>query len=183
MTTTDFRSLHGKEGGKDMRYTGFLDTLLTRGHSWRCVRAFTLVELITVVALIATLSAIGVPTYSGYIDRGRNATAMVDIQDMSTAIARFQAENGTPPNTLAQAGFPNAVDPWGRPYQYIRIAGIDPEPHGVRKDHSVHPLNEDFDLFSVGKDGQSVAPLTADVSWDDIVRANNGRFIGLGSEY
>jgi general secretion pathway protein G len=166
-----------------MRYAGFLNALLIRSHSLKCVRAFTLVELMIITALIATLSAIGVPTYNGYIDRGRNTTAMVDIQEMGTRIASFQAENGRPPNTLAEAGLGSPLDPWGRPYRYIRIAGIVPEPAGVRKDHSVHPLNEDFDLFSVGKDGQSVAPLTADISWDDIVRANNGRFIGLGSEY
>ncbi len=166
-----------------MRYTGFLSALLTRGHSLKCARAFTLIELLIIMAITGTLAAIGVPSYNGYIDKGRNATAMADIADMQVAIARFQAENGAPPNTLAQAGFPNRLDPWGRPYQYIRIAGIDPEPHGVRKDHSVHPLNSDFDLYSMGKDGQSVAPLTSDISWDDIVRANNGRFIGLGSDY
>jgi general secretion pathway protein G len=45
------------------------------------------------------------------------------------------------------------------------------------------PINSDFDLYSVGKDGQSQDPLTAPVSRDDIVRANNGRFVGLASTY
>jgi general secretion pathway protein G len=166
-----------------MRYVGFFNALLIRGHSWRCVRGFTLIELLFIVAIMGTLAAIGVPTYSGYIDKGRNATAMVDIGDMQVGIARFRAENGRQPNTLAEAGFANPLDPWGRAYRYLRIEGIVPEPPGVRKDHSVHPLNSDFDLYSMGKDGASVAPLTSDISWDDIVRANNGRFVGLGSEY
>ena len=35
----------------------------------------------------------------------------------------------------------------------------------------------------MGKDGASLGPLTAKESRDDIVRANDGRFIGLASEY
>lgn len=35
----------------------------------------------------------------------------------------------------------------------------------------------------MGADGASVSPLTAKSSRDDIVRANNGRFVGLASTY
>jgi len=45
------------------------------------------------------------------------------------------------------------------------------------------PVNTDFDLYSMGKDGKSRAPFTAKASHDDIVRANDGKFIGLVSEY
>ena len=166
-----------------MRYTNFLDTLLIRGHSQKCNRAFTLVELLIVMAIAATLGAIAVPSYNGYIDKARNATAGADIVEIGLVIARFQAERGRPPNSLAEAGVTTLLDPWGRPYQYLRIAGIDPEPHGVRKDHHVHPLNTDFDLYSMGKDGDSQAPLTAHASHDDIIRANDGRFVGLASDY
>ena len=102
---------------------------------------------------------------------------------MELVIARFQAERGSLPNTLAQAGVSTLLDPWGRPYQYLVIWGVVPEPHGVRKDHHVHPLNTDFDLYSMGKDGVSQAPLTAQASHDDIIRANDGRFVGLASDY
>ena len=167
-----------------MRYTNFLETLLIRGHSQKCVRAFTLVELLVVIAIAATLGAIAVPSYNGYIDKARNGTAAADIVDISLRITGFQAENGSPPNTLAQAGVTTLLDPWGRPYQYLRIVGVlPPNDPQVRKDHSVHPLNTDFDLYSMGKDGDSKAPLTAKASYDDIIRANNGRFVGLASEY
>lgn len=166
-----------------MRYTDFLDTLLILGQSQRRVRAFTLVELLLVIAILGTLSAIAVPSYNNYIDKGRNATAMADIGEMQLLIARFQAERGSLPNTLAQAGVSTLLDPWGRPYQYLIIAGVNPEPPGVRKDHHVHPLNTDFDLYSMGKDGVSQAPLTAQASHDDIIRANDGRFVGLASDY
>ena len=53
----------------------------------------------------------------------------------------------------------------------------------VRKDKNLNPLNTDFDLYSLGEDGASASPLTAKNSRDDIVRANNGAYIGLGEDY
>lgn len=45
------------------------------------------------------------------------------------------------------------------------------------------PINSDYDLYSKGKDGKSQKPLTAAASRDDIVRAGNGAFVGLASDY
>ncbi len=58
-----------------------------------------------------------------------------------------------------------------------------PPPQGARRDRFLVPINTYYDLYSVGKDGASVAPLTAGPSKDDIVRANDGGFIGLGRLY
>ncbi len=138
------------------------------------IRGFTLVELLIAMAIVGTMGAIAVPSYNNYIDKARNGTAMVDIRDMELVIVRFQAERGALPNTLAQAGL-SQLDPWGRPYVYTI--------GGVRKDKNTHPLNTDFDLYSMGKDGKSQAPLTAKESHDDIIRANNGEFVGLASDY
>ena len=52
-----------------------------------------------------------------------------------------------------------------------------------RKDRFLNPLNNDFDIYSMGRNEATKKPLTAKASWDDIVRANNGEFIGLGSKY
>jgi len=185
MTTTDFGSLHGKEGGKDMRYAGFSNTLLIRGHSWRCVRGFTLIELLFIVAIIGTLAAIGASTFSGYIDKGRNATAMVDIGDMQVGIARFRAERGRLPVSLAEAGFPNALDPWRNPYQYTVLEGLDKHDFDAkaRWNKFEKPLNPDYDLGSSGKDGLTMPKITHWESYDDIIRASGGRYVGLALEY
>ena len=45
------------------------------------------------------------------------------------------------------------------------------------------PVNSDYDLYSKGKDGKSQTPFTAKASQDDIVRANDGSFLGLVSDY
>ena len=51
------------------------------------------------------------------------------------------------------------------------------------KDGKLNPINGGFDLWSSGDGGKSSGPLAAAVSRDDIVRANNGTFIGLGEDY
>ena len=53
----------------------------------------------------------------------------------------------------------------------------------ARKDRFLVPINSDFDLYSMGKDGQSVSPLTAQKSHDDIIRANDGGYYGLASNF
>jgi general secretion pathway protein G len=53
----------------------------------------------------------------------------------------------------------------------------------MRKDKNLVPINSEYDLYSVGPDGDSVPPLTAQPSRDDIVMANDGKFIGLASDY
>ena len=69
----------------------------------------------------------------------------------------------------------------GNPYEYL--AFVSDQPGKVRKDHALHPLNSTYDLYSKGKDGASQAPLTAQASRDDVIRANDGSFFGLASTY
>ena len=56
-------------------------------------------------------------------------------------------------------------------------------PSQPRKDRFLHPINSDYDLYSMGKDGQSMEPLTAQKSHDDVIRANDGSFVGLAVEF
>ena len=52
-----------------------------------------------------------------------------------------------------------------------------------RMDRFLHPINSDYDLYSMGKDGETVLPLTARKSHDDVIRANDGSFVGLAVEF
>lgn len=168
-----------------MRYADFINTRLIGGRSEKRVKALTLVELLLVIAILGTLGAIALPVYTNYIDKARNSAAIADIRGIESEIIKFQAERGMPPDTLAQAGLPTQLDPWGNPYQYLRLLGVPQHAlHGNwRRDRFTNPLNTDFDLYSMGKDGKSAPALTAKDSHDDIVRANNGAFLGLASEY
>lgn len=145
---------------------------------------FTLAELLLAVAIIGVLAAIAYPSYVQYVDKARNAIAVSDIAMISQVIARFEALNNRLPDNLAEVHMDGFLDPWGHSYQYLRIAGAGLKGKGgLRKDKSLVPINSDYDLYSKGKDGDSVAPLTAKSSRDDIVRANNGSYIGLAADY
>ncbi len=145
----------------------------------------TLIELLLVVAIMGTLGAIAVPTYSNYIDKARNSAAIADIRVIEGGIVRFQAEHGRLPDTLAEAGIKTSLDPWGHPYWYTRIAGLSTKEMDAkcRWDKYEKPLNHDFDLYSMGKDGETKPKITHKDSHDDIIRANAGAYLGLASEY
>jgi general secretion pathway protein G len=145
-------------------------------------QGFTLIELMVVVAIIGTLGAIAVPNYLGYIETAKFSKVIADLKGVELAAFSFQAENGRFPATLVEAGLGNPVDPWGNPYVYYPMDNV-PAGVKVRKDKSLHPVNTDFDLYSMGKDGKSVAPFTAKASQDDIVRVNDGAYIGLVATY
>jgi len=143
---------------------------------------FTLVEVLIVVALILTIAAIALPYLSSTLDEARYAKAVADIHTLQDAINADQLQNGVFTDSLATIGFGYLVDPWGNPYQYLNHATM----HGngqARKDRFLVPLNTDYDLYSMGKDGQTASPLTAQVSQDDIIRANDGSYVGLASLY
>ena len=138
-----------------------------------------------VVAIIGMLSGLALPAYNGYRERVQSAEAATDIQGLSVMAKAFGSEFGSYPAQLFQAV--QAVidqDPWGNPYRYLRIEGAPQSVMGqTRKDKNLVPINSDFDLYSAGADGDTVPPLTAPVSEDDIIRASDGAFVGLAEEY
>ncbi len=143
---------------------------------------FTLVELLIVVAIIGTAAAIGAPMYGRALDAARVAKAIGDIKGMSNSIVMHQLITGSLPNNLNQAGLDQMRDPWGRPYAYLRIDNLKGK-GSVRKDHQLNPINSDFDLYSVGKDGETKLQVSNKDSLDDIIRAHDGGFIGLALNF
>jgi general secretion pathway protein G len=148
-------------------------------------RAFTLIELLIAVAVIALLGVIAVPVYVEHVDEARINTAKTDIKLISLLIERHRTINNQRlPDKLEDLTDPVPLDPYGNGYQYLRIEGAGLKGKGkLRKDKNLNPLNTDYDLYSMGKDGDTKLPLTAKPSRDDIVRASNGAFVGLAIDY
>ena len=144
--------------------------------------AFSVIELLLVIALIATLAAIAVPSYFAALEQARITRAVADIHNIELEIKVFTLTQGRQPVDLSEVGADIFIDPWGHPYVYTDLSAIKGKGK-ARKDRFLNPLNSDFDLYSLGEDGASSTPLTAKASRDDIVRANDGAFIGLASEY
>lgn len=208
-------------------------------HSTHCreQQGFTLIELMIAVTIVVALAGLAIPNYLGYLDKARLARCIAEIRYIERAIDSYEASNESLPNTLADVGAGDMVDPWGNPYEYLNIAALTLpgggggngnaggaggggggaggaggggghgsggghktsywfEPDSAyaagagngsagkpRKDRFLHPINSDYDLYSMGKDGESVEPLTAKKSHDDVIRANDGSFVGLAVEF
>ena len=143
--------------------------------------ALTLIELVIVVAILVTATGLGVPAVLRYRDNSRIVQAIADIRTLDQDIAIEESSRGSLPASLAGIGRGSFRDPWGRPYQYLITAGA-----GVgqdRRDRLFKPLNTDYDLYSRGKDGQTQQRLDQRQSLDDVVRALNGAYVGLASEF
>lgn len=138
---------------------------------------FSLLELMLVMGIVGVLAAMAVPRVSEHQREKARTEAILDIRLISTELMGYYPL----PATLADIGRDQDLDPWGNPYQYVPIQGTGKG--SFRKDKYLVPLNSDFDLYSMGPDGASVSPLTSPVSHDDIIRASNGGFVGLATEY
>jgi len=120
-------------------------------------RAFTLIELLLVLVILATLAALVVPKYAGQSQKAKLKAAAVDISNIEGAIDTFEIGCGRFPTTeeglqalvqppmsvkgwegpYLKRGMPK--DPWDNPYIY-RYPG----------QHNVNG----YDLYSFGPDGQ-----------------------------
>ena len=144
-------------------------------------RGFTLLELMLVVFLVGVLIAIALPSYNGYRNRVRNAQAMTEISAMASLVALYERDNRAYPDSLADIGQSGKLDPWGAPYVYYNV---DKNGRGhARKDHALNPINTDFDFYSPGPDGKTKPQVSQKDSLDDLIRANNGRFVGVAADF
>jgi general secretion pathway protein G len=147
-------------------------------------RGLTLIELLLALAIGCILAVIAVPAYQGYIADTLINQAILDIHGLEPAIQRYEFDQGHLPDSLADIGAGSKTDPWGNPYQYLRIKGADLKGKGQqRKDKNLVPVNSDYDLYSMGPDGDSNPPFTAKSARDDIVRCRNGQWVGVAEEY
>jgi general secretion pathway protein G len=149
----------------------------------RCVsQGFTVIELVLTLAIIGALGLLASASYNSYIERTRVYKAAVDIGSLQMDIKQYEVDNRVLPDDLAAIGRATKLDPWGRPYVYVNLQGK--KGHGsARKDHKLNPLNSDYDLYSLGKDGVSKPQITQKESLDDVIRAHDGAFIGLASNF
>ena len=140
---------------------------------------FTLLELTVVTMIVGTLATLVAPSVQGVRRRAANAAAATDIRIIQAELAVYIFENREPPVSLAVIGRASTLDPWGIPYVYTVITN----PGSARKDRFLVPLNSDYDLYTMGADGESSLPLSPPVSHDDVLRALDGAFVGLAEDF
>lgn len=119
--------------------------------------AFTLLEIMLVVAIISLILGAAMVAFRGKLEFAQSTRARADIQSISSSLLVYQAKNGFLPTT--EQGLQALVtrpdteprprewtkqadsvprDPWGSEYHYLR-----PGKHNV----------EGYDLYSAGPDG------------------------------
>lgn len=150
------------------------------------MNGFTILELLIALVIVGIIASVAIPMYSDYVEELRVTEAITEIKEIEVQLQRFYSETGRYPDDLTQINLDSrlAFDPWDSAYQFLNIENSTKKGKGgLRKDKNLNPLNSDYDLYSMGKDQNSKGPLTAKPSHDDIVRARNGGFVGLATEF
>ena len=185
--------IHRRLHSNICRFTGVVQTVCSRIKQKVFYCGFTFVELLVLVVIVGTLATIAIPAGLSHIEKARIVRAIGEIRGLEKDIMVYEGNHETLPDTLNDVGRGTLKDPWGNSYEYLKIAGASVPEGGnrgggsimdeVRKDRLLVPVNSDYDLYSKGKDGESRPPFNSSKGRDDIVRANDGGYVGLASEF
>lgn len=77
--------------------------------AWRQSRAFTLLELLIVVAVIGVLTTLAIPVYEAYIVRVHRTVAVTNLLDLANRQTQFHLDNKTYTDNLVHLGFSDAL--------------------------------------------------------------------------
>lgn len=121
-------------------------------------QAFTLVEMLLVLVILAVLAAIVIPKFAGRSQQAKVTAAQSQISSMELALEAFEVDNGVYPagnsglNALVDQ--PSNAQNWKGPYLQ---KGIPADPWGNAYVYSFPGRNKGkgYDLMSMGPDGQA----------------------------
>jgi general secretion pathway protein G len=120
-------------------------------------RAFTLIELLLVLVILATLAALVVPKFTKRSEQAKTTGARTDIANIEVALDAFEIDCGRYPTS--EEGIKALLDPpggltgWQGPYLK---RGVPKDPWGnpyIYRCPGQHNVNG-YDLYSFGPDGQ-----------------------------
>ena len=138
------------------------------------------------VSVVSIFMSMMIPAGIAFLDKVKGNTVMEDLAIIAEEIIKYEDYYNDYPDSLSEIPGLTVyqLDPWGNPYQYLKIKNGLPSANGkARKNKSLKKINTQFDLYSMGPDGESAAPLTASISKDDVIYANDGKFIGYVDDY
>ncbi len=131
--------------------------LRIHSHRISSTHAFTLVEMLLVLVILATLAAIVIPKFAGRSEQAKNTAAKAQISSIELALDSFEVDNGFYPKTGALnllVDPPSNAPKWQGPYLK---QGVPLDPWGNSYNYEYpgkHHLNG-YDLMSPGPDGRA----------------------------
>ena len=116
---------------------------------------FTLLELLVVIVIIGMLAGLVAPRYFDQISKSNTKVARAQIDSLEKALDQFRLDVGRYPTTdqglLALNAKPQNLEKWAGPY--LKKA-VPPDPWGARYLYKSPGEHGDFDLLTLGSDGQ-----------------------------
>lgn len=159
---------------------------LNRDWFHRSYAGFTFIQVLATTAIIAILLAVAVPNSLASLRQARVGKAIAEIGIIRDGVELYrQQHGGILPATLADlipdnpAGIP--LDPWGNPYVFAN-AHVIPAVNR-RVDGLSIPINQEYDIYSIGENGISFPDIRHGAAQDDIIMASDGSYFGLAAEY
>lgn len=120
-----------------------------------CLRGFTLLELLVVVAIIGLLAAYVGPRYFSQVGKSERNVAKAQIEAFSRALGAFRLDVGRFPTSeeglAALLARPGETTGWNGPYLDKKVP-LDPWGHAYLYRPSED--SDDVEIISYGKDGQ-----------------------------
>ena len=139
----------------------------------------TLVEFAVSIMLAVLMLTAAVPAVMRLVDAAREDETIARLEEIRERIDDFRDTHSRYPISLMEIYETMPADGWGNAIQYLNLKdGLVKAQGRARKLRNLRQVNSDYDLYSMGPDGQSVPPLTASPSRDDIIRGRNGDYIG-----
>ena len=121
-------------------------------------RAFTLVEMLLVLVILAVLAAIVIPKFAGRSQQAKETAAKSQISAFEVSLEQFEVDTGYYPQgsagLTALVEQPSNAQNWKGPYL---AKGIPLDPWGNAYSYNYPGKNnpKGYDLSSVGPDGRS----------------------------
>jgi len=124
------------------------------GSKERGIRGFTLIELLVVLVILGLLAGLVGPRVVKHLGDSKTKAAMLQIEELSSALDLYRLEVGTYPSTdeglQALVERPTGADRWDGPY--LRKTTIRDDPWGHAYVYRYPGDHGIFDLYSLGAD-------------------------------
>jgi len=116
---------------------------------------FTLIEMLLVLVILATLAAIVIPKFAGRTQQAKVTAALSQIAGFKLALDAFEVDNGYYPRDLmALLEQPNEARNWRGPYLEKNVP-LDPWGNAYVYQYPGKRNPNGFDLMSMGPDGRN----------------------------